>query len=424
MAFTIKNPLQKASPLQQHVEGHPFNLEQQLQKERVEETIKNAKNFKLKTNNFDLSQTPKKSTVLDNFKEFNANLTKKMNQSSLDRATGTADSRGGEAKEKAFEDYKRRLGNSKQYGTADQFKTYSDLGPEGSREAKEGYSYRPISNMFGGEGKGKNRKYPVLSNIYQERNGAKTSRMYVDPNSPEYGNFVRREMALGYRPTNQTGDNAFDYSYDGAANSYMGGTYNTRSGVDYPQEFYDENNFRNPFERTLASQTRGGGFNFNPKESIKKDPFGRQEAEALNAREASNFATEQYAQAMQSGNYEEAQAILSAANSRLQSPSDDGGFGYTSYRDDGMYGVTGGRGAKGGRYYLQSPGVFFGNRTKDNLQYRTDQASNLYNQDYLPTRNEEIDRAAYNEYLMEKMRQTVRDTDYSLNFDTRGGERF
>ena len=412
MAFTIKNPLQKASPLQQHVEGHPFNLEQQLQKERVEEAIKNAKNFKLKTNNFDLSQTPKKSTVLDNFKEFNANLTKKMNQSSLDRATGTADSRGGEAKEKAFEDYKRRLGNSKQYGTTDQFKTYSYLGPEGSREAKEGYSYRPISNMFGGEGKGKNRKYPVLSNIYQERNGARSSQMYVDPNSPEYGNFVRREIALG-NP---------DFFNDDAANSYMGGTYNTRSGVDYPQEFYDENNFRNPFERTLASQTRGGGFNFNPKESLTD--FKRQEAEALNAREASNFATEQYAQAMQSGNYEEAQAILSAANSRLQSPSDDGGFGYTSYRDDGMYGVTGGRGAKGGRYYLQSPGVFFGNMTKDNMQYRTDQASNLYNQDYLPTRNEEIDRAAYNKYLMEKMRQTVRDTDYSLNFDTRGGERF
>jgi len=412
MAFTIKNPLQKASPLQQHVEGHPFNLEQQLQKERVEETIKNAKNFKLKTNNFDLSQTPKKSTVLDNFKEFNANLTKKMNQSSLDRATGTADSRGGEAKEKAFEDYKRRLGNSKQYGTTDQFKTYSYLGPEGSREAKEGYSYRPISNMFGGEGKGKNRKYPVLSNIYQERNGARSSQMYVDPNSPEYGNFVRREIALG-NP---------DFFNDDAANSYMGGTYNTRSGVDYPQEFYDENNFRNPFERTLASQARGGGFNFNPKESLTD--FKRQEAEALNAREASNFATEQYAQAMQSGNYEEAQAILSAANSRLQSSSDDGGFGYTSYRDDGMYGVTGGRGAKGGRYYLQSPGVFFGNMTKDNMQYRTDQASNLYNQDYLPTRNEEIDRAAYNKYLMEKMRQTVRDTDYSLNFDTRGGERF
>ena len=413
MAFTIKNPLQKASPLQQHVEGHPFNLEQQLQKERVEETIKNAKNFKLKTNNFDLTQNVKKPSVLDKFEKFNTEMRKKINQYGLDAATGTADSRGGEAKRKAFEDYRKRLGTAKQYGTTDQFKTYSYLGPEGSREEKEGYSYRPISNMFGGEGKGKNRKYPVLSNIYQERDGARSSRMYVDQNSPEYGNFVRREIALG-NP---------DFFNDEAANSYMGGTYNTTSGVDYPQEFYDINNFRNPFERTLGSQKRGGGFSFNPKESLTG--FKTQEAEALNAREASNFATEQFAQAMQSGNYEEAQAILSAANSRLQSPSDEGGFGYTSYRDDGMYGVTGGPGvAKDNRYYLNSPGVFFGNRTKDNLQFRTDQASNLYNQDYLPTRNEEIDRAAYNKYLMEKMRQTVRDTDYSFNFDTRSGERF
>ena len=65
-----------------------------------------------------------------------------------------------------------------------------------------------------------------------------------------------------------------------------------------------------------------------------------------------------------------------------------------------------------------------GYRTKDNLQFRTNQASNLYDTDYMPTRNEEVDLEASSRYNMEKLRQMglrSRNSDYSVSFDPRSG---
>ena len=431
MAFTIKNPLQKASPLQQHVEGHPFNLEQQLQKERVEETVKNAKNFKLKTNNFDLSQTPKKSTVLDNFKKFNANLTKKMNQSSLDRATGTADSRGGEAKRKAFGDYATALGNSQYYGEKDQFGQEDrgfaekerggiELDPRGPYAARD--VAVPFSTLSKAAQKraGLNRaqrklqkELPYLSN-YADYVPSQINQMYIDPNSGAFSNQVRRDALAGVVGQKGTLAGAIRLSKDNdqnfygpnqSAHSYMGG-YMHRDGFGNvsTRMFRPTDEMNDPFTQAVGP----GGKNY------RLGGASDQQAELRigEAVGASNEAFNAIQNAINSGNFELANEILSSAQAGINN----------TFKNTDTYAGT--RRGYGDSRVLDSPGTFFGGRVRDNLQYRTDQSSNLYNQDYLPTRNEEIDRAAYNKYLMEKMRQTVRDTDYSLNFDTRGGERF
>ena len=424
MAFTIKNPLSSSSsPFAKHEPGHRFSLDEKLAKERQEKAAKEIANFELSTtdlSNMSLgkmqqalnpTKKPGEQTIAD-FKKFNKGVSAKLEQDAYDRATGTTDSRGGEASSRAFEDYKDRLATSKQYNTSDQFGVYSGNDKNNnSRESQEGYSYLPIGNIFGGESKGENKQYPVLSSRYGNNNGNLTSNQFVNPNSPEYGNLARREAALG--------NSAF--IGNDATNSYMGGTYDVTSGVDYPQEFYDENEFQNPGQRLMGS-TDVGGFRFNPENNLSG--FANQEKAALNARNASNYAVAEFEKALAAGDKAGAQAILDAANNQLQTSTRDGGFGYTANRDDGMYGVSGLKDSRGDRRYVNSPGTLFGYRTKDNLQTRTDQASNLYDTDYMPTRNEEVDLEASSRYNMEKLRQMglrSRNSDYSVSFDPRSG---
>ena len=420
MAFTIKNPLSSSSsPFAKREPGPRFSLDEKLAKERQEKAAKEIANFELSTtdlSNMSLgkmqqalnpTRKPGEQTIAD-FKKFNKGVSAKLEQDAYDRATGTTDSRGAEASSRAFEDYKDRLATSKQYGKMDQFGVYSGFDKEKpTRESQEGYTYLPIGNIFGGDSEGDNREYPVLSSRYGDNNGNLTSNRFVNPNSAEYGNLARREAALG--------NSAF--TDNDATNSYMGGTYDVRSGVDYPQEFYDENQFQNYGQRLMGS-TGVGGFRFNPENNLSG--FARQEKAALNARNASNYAVAEFEKALAAGDKAGAQAILDAANNQLQTSTRDGGFGYTAKRDDGMYGVSGLKDSRGDRRYVNSPGTLFGYRTKDNLQFRTDQASNLYDTDYMPTRSEEVDLEASNRYNMEKLRQmgiNSANRDYSINFN-------
>ena len=420
MAFTIKNPLSSSSsPFAKREPGPRFSLDEKLAKERQEKAAKEIANFELSTtdlSNMSLgkmqqalnpTRKPGEQTIAD-FKKFNKGVSAKLEQDAYDRATGTTDSRGAEASSRAFEDYKDRLATSKQYGKMDQFGVYSGFDKEKpTRESQEGYTYLPIGNIFGGDSEGDNREYPVLSSRYGDNNGNLTSNRFVNPNSAEYGNLARREAALG--------NSAF--TDNDATNSYMGGTYDVRSGVDYPQEFYDENQFQNYGQRLMGS-TDVGGFRFNPENNLSG--FANQEKAALNARNASNYAVAEFEKALAAGDKAGAQAILDAANNQLQTSTRDGGFGYTANRDDGMYGVSGLKDSRGDRRYVNSPGTLFGYRTKDNLQFRTDQASNLYDTDYMPTRSEEVDLEASNRYNMEKLRQmgiNSANRDYSINFN-------
>ena len=144
----------------------------------------------------------------------------------------------------------------------------------------------------------------------------------------------------------------------------------------------------------------------------------------MNARNASNYAVAEFEKAFAAGDKAGAQTILDAANNQLQTSTRDGGFGYVAKRDDGMYGVGGVTDSAGDRRYVDNPGALMGYRTKDNFQFRTNQASNLYDTDYMPTRNEEVDLEASNRYNMEKLRQMglrSRNSDYSVSFDPRSG---
>ena len=440
MAYKINNPLLAKSPLNQR-----FNLQQTLDKEAAakakrafDDQMNEFKNFKakpLETRSFqEIIKDSAPKTFQQKFRAKNEAFNEKLNermenfqtgindfkeanrQSRINSATGTEASRLTEAQALAFEDYKDRLATSKQYGKMDQFGVYSGFDKEKpTRESQEGYTYLPIGNIFGGDSEGDNREYPVLSSRYGDNNGNLTSNRFVNPNSAEYGNLARREAALG--------NSAF--TDNDATNSYMGGTYDVTSGVDYPQEFYDKNKFQN-FGQRLMGSTDVGGFRFNPENNLSG--FANQEKAALNARNASNYAVAEFEKALAAGDKAGAQAILDAANNQLQTSTRDGGFGYTAKRDDGMYGVGGVKDSAGDRRYVNSPGTLFGYRTKDNLQFRTDQASNLYDTDYMPTRNEEVDRAKYAAYLKASQKdpsdffpETLDIKPFEYSFDTRSG---
>ena len=141
MAFKINNPLSSSSsssPFAQNKPGRRFSLDEKLEKERQEKAAKEIANFELSTtdlSNMSLgkmqqalnpTKKPGEQTIAD-FKKFNKGVSAKLEQDAYDRATGTTDSRGGEASSRAFEDYKDRLATSKQYGKMDQFGVYSGL---------------------------------------------------------------------------------------------------------------------------------------------------------------------------------------------------------------------------------------------------------------------------------------------------------
>jgi len=120
--------------------------------------------------------------------------------------------------------------------------------------------------------------------------------------------------------------------------------------------------------------------------------------------------------AISSGNFELANEILAGAQSNINE----------DFTNTNIYAGTSGKGVgKGKAIYLNSPGDFFGGRVRDNLQYRTDQSNNSYNNEFLPDRNEQVDQEAMARLNKEKMRQMgirMGNADYSVNFDTRGGQ--
>ena len=66
--------------------------------------------------------------------------------------------------------------------------------------------------------------------------------------------------------------------------------------------------------------------------------------------------------------------------------------------------------------------MFYGSRVKDNLEYRTNNASDLYTTDYLPNRSEEVDKEAYNNLkkIMPKSSDWTKLSEYELEDSTSG----
>tara|TARA_R110001632_G_scaffold168632_1_gene287456 strand:- start:283 stop:1599 length:1317 start_codon:yes stop_codon:yes gene_type:complete len=437
MAFKITNPLTSSSPFQKHEPGHRFNLDEKLLNEKIDKTVKDAKNFKLDVPNFskmslgEMQQTSTPTTA-QNFKKFNEGISAKLEQGAYDRATGTTDSRGGEASDRAFGDYAGALGNSQYYGERDQFGGRKQGVAEkkgGGLEADQRGPYAardvavPFSTMSKAQQKAKGlsraekklqKELPYLSN-YADYVPTQINPMYNDPNSGAFSNQIRRDQAAGVVGQGGRFDGASRLSKDNdqnfygpnqSAHSYMGG-YMHQDGFGNVSNrmFRPTDEMNDPFTQAVGSGGRdyrigGGG---DQRNEIRIGEAVGASSEAFNAIQ----------DAISSGNFELANEILSSAQS---------GINETFQNPDKFSGT---RAGSGGARYLNSPGEFYGNRVRDNFQYRTDQSNNSYNNEFLPTRNEQVDQEAMARLNAEKMRQMgirMGNADYSVDFDTRGGQ--
>jgi len=444
MAFKIPNPLTTSSPFQKHEPGHRFNLDEKLLNEKIDKTIEGAKNFKLDVPNYSkmslgkMQQTATPTTA-QNFKKFNEGISAKLEQDAYDRATGTTDSRGGEASGRAFGDYAGALGNSQYYGEVDQFGGKK----QGVAEKKDGglevdprgtYAARDVAVPFysNTNKKGKidsktqkrlglskaekklQERLPYLSN-YASPMPTLINPMYYDLNSPGYNNQIRRDeaagvdgqaaMLIGNSRLSKDNDQNF-YGPNSSAHSYMGG-YMHKDGFGNVSNrmFRPTDEMNDPFTQAVGSRGRnyriGGGLDEGNEMRI---------GEAVGA---SNEAFNAIQDAISSGNFELANEILAGAQSNIND----------TFKNTNTYAGT--REGSEGTKYLISPGSFFGGRVRDNLQYRTDQSNNSYNNEFLPDRNEQVDQEAMARLNAEKMRQMgirMGNADYSVNFDTRGGQ--
>lgn len=438
MAFKIPNPLTKSSPFQKHKPGHRFNLDEKLLNEKIDKTIEGAKNFKLDVPNYSkmslgkMQQTATPTTA-QNFKKFNKGISAKLEQDAYDYATGTTDSRGGEASGRAFGDYAGALGDYRYYGERDQFGRQQ----RGLREAEGGglvadprgpYASRdvavPFSTMSKAQQKAKGlsraekklqKRLPYLSN-YADYVPSQINFQYNDPNSGEFSNQLRRDANAGVRgqaamfngagDLDQIGDVKNFYGDDAMVHSYMGG-YMHKDGFGNisNRSFIPEQEENDPFTQAIGSRGRNyriGGSSDQQNELRIGEAVGASN-EAFNAIQA----------AINSGDFKAANEILAGAQSSINN----------TFKNPRTYaGTIEGRGRI---KYLYSPGDFFGGRVRDNLRYRADQSSNSYNNEFLPNRNEQVDQEAMARLNAEKMRQMgirMGNADYSVNFDTRGGQ--
>ena len=439
MAFKIPNPLTTSSPIQKHEPGHRFNLDEKLLNEKIDKTIEGAKNFKLDVPNYSkmslgkMQQTATPTTA-QNFKKFNEGISAKLEQDAYDYATRTTDTRGGEASGRAFGDYAGALGKSQYYGERDQFGRQQ----RGVSEAKGGgleadpqgpYAPRdvavPFSTMSKDQQKAKGlsraerklqKEMPYLSN-YADFMPTEINPFYFNPNSGGYSNQIRRDEAAGVdgQASMLDGTSMLDkdndqnfYGPNSSVHSYMGGyMHKDYLGNVTNKRFTPQMEENDPFTQAIGSRGRnyrlGGGLDEGNEMRV---------GEAVGAsKEAFNAIQD----AISSGNFELANKILAGAQSNIND----------TFKNTNTYAGTSGKKPIGGQIRLYSPGDFFGGRVRDNLQYRTDQSNNSYNNEFLPDRNEQVDQEAMARLNKEKMRQMgirMGNADYSVNFDTRGGQ--
>ena len=440
MAFKIPNPLTTSSPIQKHEPGHRFNLDEKLLNEKIDKTIEGAKNFKLDVPNYSkmslgkMQQTATPTTA-QNFKKFNEGISAKLEQDAYDYATRTTDTRGGEASGRAFGDYAGALGNSQYYGERDQFGQrdfgkreaeqggieYDPRGPYASRDVAVPFysnSKEDIKKMKRGKAKDMQKDFPYLSN-YADYVPTQINPMYFDTNSGAYNNQIRRDdsndvvgqagMLRGNSRLSIDNDQNF-YGPNSSAHSYMGG-YMHKDGFGNVSNrmFRPSDEMNDPFTQAIGPNGR----NYRMPTYGASDQMEVRVGEAVGA---SKEAFNAIQAAINSGDFKAANEILAGAQSNINE----------DFTNTNIYAGTSGKGVgKGKAIYLNSPGDFFGGRVRDNLQYRTDQSNNSYNNEFLPDRNEQVDQEAMARLNKEKMRQMgirMGNADYSVNFDTRGGQ--
>jgi len=315
-------------------------------------------------------------------------------------ATGTDESRGTESKGRAFGDYSARLGDSKYYGEYDQFGTArrdisadprtGDLVVKGDSYALRDFNV-PFNEAGGGTNKRMRKKYPLISS-YADPASDEINPMYINPHEGLGRDYVAQQI--------RNRDAGVDYD-ENAISSFQQG-----SGTQY---FRPSN--MNTFERTIgrdpSTLTNRGGADYVMGTGTG-DIADKQEQSARNAMNARDTANQAIQNAIDSGNFEEAQNIL---NSGFNTIADD--FGNYQNPNKAWRGTAYASQTRGGeegaprmdeRPSLYNPGLFYGSRVKDNLEYRRDASADKYNTEYLPTRSEEVDREAYDSLIKQRFR--------------------
>jgi len=350
----------------------------------------------------------KNQLIKDEFARLrNFNLDERSSEPSLSEgfanriATGTDESRGTESKDRAFGDYSDRLGDYKFYGEQDQYGTSvgdvsadprtGDLMVKGDYYAKRDFNV-PFNEAGGGSNKRMRKKYPLMTS-YSDPMPDEINPMYINPHKGLGRDYVSQQI--------RNRDAGVDYDQTAIASFGQGdGTQYYRPGQ------------MNTFESTIGRDPARYNYNLGgadyrtghePSDEMdKQEKFARY---AVNARDTANQAVQN---AIDSGNFDEAQNIL---NSGFNTIADDLGdyqnpnkaWRGVRYASQTRGGEEGGP-RMGERPILSHPGVFYGSRVKDNLEYRRDASADKYNKEYLPTRSEEVDREAYKRLQAQRFR--------------------
>ena len=365
----------------------------------------------------------KNQLIKDEFARLkNFNLDERSSEPSLSEgfanriATGTDESRSTESKGRAFGDYSDRLGDSKFYGERDQFGTArrdvsadpstGDLVVGGDSYAMRDFNV-PFNEAGGGSNKRMRKKYPLMTS-YSDPMPDEINPMYINPNKGLGRDYVSQQI--------RNRDAGVDYD-ENAISSFQQG-----SGTQYFRPS-NMNTFESTIGRDPATRTNRGGADYRigdePSDEMdKQEKFARY---AMNARDTANQAVQN---AIDSGNFEEAQNILNSGFNTIADDLGDYQNPNKAWRGTNYPSRTGGgeEGAPrmGERPMLYNPGSFYGSRVKDNLEYRRDASADKYNTEYLPTRSEEVDREAYKRLQAQRFRNIG--NRFRGNVDDRTGD--
>ena len=398
--------------------GSPFKQRFNLKRQLASDTFKKGMNMKPTTLDTPSMPTgmseiytitnPKKLSASEKFNKKTRNIlpTGLADDFAMKLATGSDEGRLTDSQARAFEDYSNRLSDNKFFGERDQYgMRQQDVGDTASGIGLKGQSYarRDFNVPFTENGSDEN--FPVLSS-YASNMPSQINPMYLGSNDPDYLNQQKRNQRRG------VDFNQFAINQEGQGNNFglmdQQNTFQNTIG-------FNSGDYKMPAYNRKDRKDSNSGINTD-------------EEYAVNAMNASNIATESLQNAISSGNFENAQRILGTGFDKISGMFSNYRGKDKAYRGtigggdgSGSRSLSGGRG--GDRTYLNNPGLFYGSRVKDNLEYRTNNASDLYTTDYLPNRSEEVDKEAYSKVqsliFKNKMKSINNLTD---KFDTRSGQ--
>ena len=377
-----------------------FSLKSQLLKDKMA-TFANRKPIKITPTSINMfDQGDKKPLGQNIVDEFNKNTQKQVDEARSgfqNFRENIASIQGDAIREQALPEFRKRLSNPEFDDVTDQFGQYQ------RRQDGRAYSTRGLNVPFDvnetsyrGDDKNLkklNKKYPFIASYLKEKT-YEINPFVKDLQDPDYVNQQMRNMRAGV-----------DYDMlavnQGQAN--RGGLLPfSKPGID-------------PFQAVVgpnAAKYDSRMFELPTGKLYEKGSYGaeNQNAKALAAINASDNARTALQQALAAEDYVAAEGILADAQSLIEKDF---------FSDDAFSGATRGSGR---RMYLNSPGVFFGNRVKDNLAFRSGEAKKVY--------NEQLDKAASQDmqsyFRLMADNQKSRENDENLiNFsaDVRSGNR-